>query len=184
MTNCKETGSASFVIHHRFEVRMNDPTLLLVIGYGNTLRRDDGVGPRVAEAIEKLNLPGVRTLICQQLSPEHADEISRADFVVFVDAAVDAPRDVQLRELAPGDTSQLMAHAADPRTMLALARDVFGHAPQAQWLTIPAMKLGFGNELSAEAKKGFRVAVEKLQLLAHNLCSAELKKGRVPANRG
>ena len=34
----------------------------LVIGYGNTLRGDDGVGPRVAEAIEKLNLPGVRTL--------------------------------------------------------------------------------------------------------------------------
>ena len=48
----------------------------LVIGYGNTLRGDDGVGPRVAEAIEKLNLPGVRTLVCQQLSPEHADPIS------------------------------------------------------------------------------------------------------------
>ena len=31
---------------------------LLVIGYGNTLRGDDGVGPRVAEAVEKLNLPG------------------------------------------------------------------------------------------------------------------------------
>src|ERR1035441_6445297 len=65
---------------------------LLVIGYGNTLRGDDGVGPRVAEAIEKLNLPGVRTLVCQQLSPEYADPVSRARTVVFVDAAVDAPR--------------------------------------------------------------------------------------------
>ena len=47
---------------------------LLVIGYGNSLRRDDGVGPRVAEAIEALNLPGVQTLVCQLLSPEHAEE--------------------------------------------------------------------------------------------------------------
>ena len=35
---------------------------LLVIGYGNTLRRDDGVGPRVAEAVEGLRLAGVRTI--------------------------------------------------------------------------------------------------------------------------
>src|SRR5687767_15002380 len=68
---------------------------LLVIGYGNTLRRDDGVGPRVAETVGALRLPGVRTLVCQQLSPEHAEPISQADAVVFVDAAVDAPGEVQ-----------------------------------------------------------------------------------------
>ena len=137
----------------------------LVIGYGNTLRGDDGVGPRVAEAIEKLNLPGVRTLICQQLSPEHADPVSRAHTVVFVDAAVDAPREVQLRKLEPGESSQLMAHAADPRTMLALARDVFGHAPQAWWLTIPAVKLDFSETLTPEAQRGFAEAVEQIQEL-------------------
>lgn len=141
------------------------PAGLLVIGYGNTLRSDDGVGPRVAEAIEKLGLPGVRTLICQQLSPEHAEMISRAERVVFVDAAVDAPKEVQLRELAPGDTTQLMAHAADPRTMLALAREVFGHAPQAWWLTIPAMEMDFGETLSPSAQRGLLEAVVKIQSL-------------------
>ena len=110
----------------------------LVIGYGNELRGDDGVGPKVAAAVEALHLPGVRTLICQQLSPEHAEPVSQARLVVFVDAAVDAPREVQFRKLEPAGSSQLMAHAADPRTMLALARDVFGHCPEAWWLTIPA----------------------------------------------
>jgi hydrogenase maturation protease len=136
---------------------------LLVIGYGNTLRGDDGVGPRVAEAVAKLQLPGVRTLICQQLSPEHADPISRADTVIFVDAAVDGPKEVQLRPLAPGDSAQLMAHAADPRTMLALARDVFGHAPQAWWLTIPATDLGFCEHLSTTALHGLERAVELIR---------------------
>jgi len=129
------------------------------------LRGDDGVGPRVAEAIEKLNLPGVCTLVCQQLSPEYADRVSRAHTVVFVDAAVDAPREVQLRKLEPGESSQLMAHAADPRTMLALARDVFGHAPQAWWLTIPAVNLDFSETLTPGAQRGFAEAVEKIQAL-------------------
>jgi hydrogenase maturation protease len=143
----------------------NQPAGFLVIGYGNTLRGDDGVGPRVAEAIEKLNLPGVRTLICQQLSPEYADPVSRAHTVVFVDAAVDAPREVQLRKLEPGESSQLMAHAANPRTLLALARDVFGHAPQAWWLTIPAVKLDFSETLTPEARRGVAEAVEKIRSL-------------------
>jgi hydrogenase maturation protease len=138
---------------------------MLVIGYGNTLRADDGVGPRVAEAVGALRLPGVRTLICQQLSPEHADQISQAGAVVFVDAAVDEPKEVQLRPLEPNESSQLMTHAADPRTMLAVARDVFGHVPQAWWLTIPAVNLEFNEELSPEAQRGCDEAVQRIQAL-------------------
>ena len=141
-------------------------TGLLVIGYGNPLRGDDGVGPRVVETIEELHLPDVRTLICHQLSPEHAEPVSRARVVIFVDAAVDAPREVQLRKLEPNETSQLMAHAADPRTLLALARDVFGHCPEAWWLTIPAVKLDFGEELSPVARHGYEVALEQIRALA------------------
>ena len=142
-------------------------TEILVIGYGNTLRGDDGVGPRVAEAIEKLNLPGVQTLICPLLTPELADPIARAEKVIFVDAAVDAPKEVQWRKLEPNETSQLMAHAADPRTMLALARDVFGHVPEAWWLTIPAVDLGFHEEFSTEVRRGFDEAVKKIQAFCH-----------------
>ena len=142
---------------------------LLVIGYGNTLRGDDGVGPRVAETVEGLNLPGVRTLVGQQLSPEHAEPISRARRVIFVDAAVDEKDGIKFRKLIPGDTTQLMAHAADPRTMLALARDVFGHAPEAWLLTIPAEKLGFGAGFSLETEAGFHAAVAEIHRLQRDL---------------
>lgn len=138
-------------------------TEVLIIGYGNTLRGDDGVGPRVVEAVGNLRLPGVRTLICALLTPELADPISRAETVIFVDAAVDAPKEVQWRKLEPNATSQLMAHAADPRTMLALARDVFGRAPEAWWLTIPADDLGFREEFSPRVQLGFVEAVKKIQ---------------------
>ena len=144
----------------------------------------------MAEAVGNLHLPGVRTLICPLLTPELADPIARAEKVIFVDAAVDTgdkwqvasdgkawqvasngeschpspvTRHVQWRKLEPNETSQLMAHAADPRTMLALARDVFGHVPEAWWLTIPAVDLGFSEEFSPAAQRGFAEAVKKIQ---------------------
>jgi hydrogenase maturation protease len=139
---------------------------LLVLGYGNTLRRDDGVGPKVADAIAALDLPGVKTLACPLLTPELADPISQAQTVVFVDASVDAPREAQLHKLAPAATSQVMAHAANPATMLALARDVFGHAPTAWLLTIPAEDLGIGEDFSPLAERGISAAINLIRQLA------------------
>jgi hydrogenase maturation protease len=144
---------------------MIETPALLVVGYGNTLRSDDGVGPKVAEAIAALDLPGVETLACALLTPELADPVSRAKVVVFVDAAVDAPREVQLRPLAPAESSQILAHAAAPPTLLALARDVFGHAPEAWWLTIPVENLSLGEDFSELAQRGFAIAVEKIKAL-------------------
>jgi hydrogenase maturation protease len=147
-------------------VQHQSPAGLLVIGYGNTLRSDDGVGPRVADAVAALALPGVRVLACPLLTPELADPVSQARIVVFVDAAVDAPREVQMRKQAPADTSQIMAHAASPATLLALARDVFGHAPEAWLLTIPVEDLGIGEELSLLAQRGFETAVQEVRKCA------------------
>jgi hydrogenase maturation protease len=136
-----------------------------VIGYGNTLRGDDGAGPRAAEAVAAMNWPGVRALVCPMLTPELADPVSRACVVIFVDASVDGPREVLLRRLEPAESGQIMAHAADPRTLLALARDVFGRAPEAWWLTIPAVKFDFDEEMSPVARRGLAAALEKIQAL-------------------
>ena len=141
-------------------------TELLIIGYGNTLRQDDGVGPRVAERIEALHLPGVRTLICDQLSPEHAEAIAHARVTVFVDAVVGAPRHVRLKPVKPGATTQLMTHAAEPGTMLALARDVYGRSPQAWLLPIPALRMGFGQNISVTARRGIEDATRTIERFA------------------
>ena len=60
---------------------------VLVIGYGSTLRSDDGAGPAVAHRVAEWNLPGVTTLTPVQLTPELAGEIAVCDLVLFIDAA-------------------------------------------------------------------------------------------------
>ncbi len=130
-------------------------------------------------------MPGIATIVCDLLTPELADAIAQASRVIFVDAAVDSPETVQMRPLQPAQSAQLMAHAADPRTLLALARDVFGHAPKAWWLTIPIRNTGIGEELSAFARKGMIEAVERVLALAKGQANPKSagrrpKEGRNP----
>jgi hydrogenase maturation protease len=139
------------------------PIPWLVIGYGNTLRRDDGAGVRVAEEIERLALPGVRVLTCHQLTPELAELLAGAGRVVFVDASAESLARVRLRQVQPARAAAPLAHAADPRGLLVLARELFGHAPRAWMLALPAPDLGFGEGLSAEAEEGVRQAVAALR---------------------
>jgi hydrogenase maturation protease len=140
---------------------------LLVIGYGNTLRGDDGAGPAVAEAVSLLGLEGVRTVSCHQLAPELADPISRAARVVFVDADVSGITEARLTEVGPGSAAApLMAHAASPQTLLSLARDLYGRCPPAWILAIPAENTELGEKFSERARRGIECAVGQIRDLA------------------
>jgi hydrogenase maturation protease len=156
---------------------------LLVIGYGNTLRSDDPVGPRVAEAVERLKLYGVRTLTCDLLTPELADPISKAENVIFVDACLAPDQKIQLRPLLPADSSQILAHAADPRALLALARDAFGRAPKGLWLTIPVENLEIGETLSQKARCGIAEAIKEIKRIASKERSSTSEEPPSPGPR-
>ena len=60
----------------------------VVIGVGNRYRRDDGIGPAVAAAVDDLRLPGVRVLGCAGEMTEILDAWAGAGIAVVIDAAV------------------------------------------------------------------------------------------------
>jgi hydrogenase maturation protease len=148
------------------ELSGGSKSALLVIGYGNELRGDDGVGPKTAAAVAEWNLPRVRALVCHQLTPELAVAVAATQCVVFVDATADLSTSVELHELRPADASPIMVHAADPRMLLGLANDIFHRRPSAFWLTIPIENVDFGNKFSTRARKGMQIALEQIRALA------------------
>lgn len=152
-------------------------TKLLIIGYGNTVRQDDQAGVLVAERLESLALPGVIALACPQLSPEHAEAVAQARAVVLVDAQAGPARDVRLQRVRPAASPQVTTHAAEPSTLLALARDVYGHAPPTWLLTLPAEQFGFGTDLSPVTELAVEAAVGQLVEMARAGC------GRDPTDR-
>jgi hydrogenase maturation protease len=146
----------------------------LIIGYGSTLRGDDGVGPRVVEEIERQTWPGVTTLPCHQLTPELADPIASARMVVFVDASLDEGLDgVRLEPVAPAPAHQVMVHTASPATLLHLARSVFGRCPGAWLVSIPVSEMGIGEELSPRAQRGVEEAVRHIAALLQRECGQD-----------
>ncbi|HEU5397297.1 MAG TPA: hydrogenase maturation protease [Verrucomicrobiae bacterium] len=145
------------------------PPQLLVLGYGNTLRRDDGVGVKAAEKLAGLELPGVEVMTRHQLLPEMAEKVSQFEVVVFIDAAVRAGALTTLMPLEPAAVSQLMAHATDPRSLLAMSRELYGYHPTGFARAIPGEDFGFGDGLSPRAEQGMQAAINLLREFALHL---------------
>ncbi len=103
---------------------------VLLIGYGNPGRGDDGLGPALARRIEARALPGVTVEIDYQVTVDHALLIAGFGTVVFADAAVDAAGPFYFRKLDGGVLPDLGSHSVTPEAALALAGLLFGAAPQ------------------------------------------------------
>ncbi|MFZ4640965.1 MAG: hydrogenase maturation protease [Nodosilinea sp.] len=139
----------------------------LVIGYGNTLRGDDGVGYRLAEMLETLALEGVEAYPCHQLTPELAADLARVDRVIFVDATPpqNPPSPLRLERLSGGSSPNLGMHHAHPGQILALAENLYGHSPLAYALLLPSSHMGYGETLSPIAQVGLEQGLGLLQTL-------------------
>jgi hydrogenase maturation protease len=139
-------------------------TDLLVIGYGNELRGDDGVGPVVARAVEAWCLPGVTAIATHGLTPELAEPIARATNVVFVDARCDGD-EVKVVEILPAAAPRL-GHASDPGWLVALAESLWGRRPRAWLITVPAVTFALGEGLSARTEQKMQAALQEIGRLA------------------
>ena len=124
----------------------------IVIGYGNTLRTDDGLGPAVAEGLEgEWPEEDVSVVSCQLLTPDLAEPVSRAELVVFIDAAADGgPGDVACVRVEPDRTrSSSFTHHFDPAGLLALAEVLYGRAPEAYTISVCGESFDSGEGLTA-----------------------------------
>ena len=125
----------------------------LVIGIGNPLRGDDGVGALLAEqaAVFTAADPGgpVAVRSVQQLTPELAEELAQLDAVLFIDAwAAPAGAQPQLEQLSPAAAASAESHRLEPAALLAVSQALYGQAPEAQLLRVPADGFAHGTVLS------------------------------------
>ena len=132
--------------------------MLLVIGYGNELRRDDGVGPRAARVVASWGLAGVVALAVHQLTPELADDMARAEATVFIDAAAGDAGALSVRAVQSAAELRL-DHVCGPQVLLALAEALSGRRLQAWLLMVAGREFGFGEGLSAQVDAGLKRAL-------------------------
>jgi len=127
------------------------PRRVLVIGYGNTLRRDDGFGPIVAARLrERVQHPQVKILTRQLLSVELVTDLEQADLCVLVDAATTGAtgqldvREVEAQAIEVGS----IGHDLSAASLLGLTQQLMGRSPKCiLHSTLPA-SMDLGEELT------------------------------------
>lgn len=139
------------------------PARVLVLGYGNPGRRDDGLGPAVADAVGARALPGVTVETDYQLGLEDAEAIARHDAVVFVDATTTGPSPFAFTRVGPAAGLGFTTHSLSPGTLLALSQSCFGTHVPGWLLAVRGHDFDdFGEALSPRARANLQAATEFL----------------------
>lgn len=113
---------------------------ILVYGYGNPGRQDDGLGIALVDRLEswaaEKELTGITFENNYQLNIEDAEAISDKDLVIFVDASREDIDDFCLTEVDGSGKLSFTTHAASPDYVVKLCRELFDVQPRALLLHI------------------------------------------------
>lgn len=152
---------------------------VLVIGYGNPGRLDDGLGPAFAARIDNLGLEGVTVDADYQLTVEDAQAVAGHEVVLFADAALAGPEPFDVTRVFPGREGQVSfsSHSVDPPEVLALAEGLFGSRAEGYALAIRGYEFDeFGERLSDGARRNLDLALQAVApILAEGRLEALLR---------
>jgi hydrogenase maturation protease len=151
---------------------------VLIFGYGNFDRQDDGVAWHVLAAVARRlgravpaspdedfpptgESPDFRFEL--QLMPELAETVAQYDRVCFVDAHTGAvPNDVNIEELTGEFQSSPFTHHLTASTLLSFAATLYGARPAAILVSVRGYEFGFERALSAATAELAEAAADRI----------------------
>ena len=151
---------------------------MLVIGYGNPGRGDDGLGPELVSRLDTLGLEGVHVEVAFQLAVEHAAALAEHDLVVFVDATTEADAPFYFRDVSPVPTDAGFTHHVSPGQVLSIAQACFDARPRCYLLGVRAQQMDdFGEGLTPGASAALEAALTHLVAFLEGQARAPLETG-------
>jgi hydrogenase maturation protease len=151
---------------------------VLVIGYGNFDRQDDGVAWHVLTRLAArlgISIPAAPEdsdlghgewgdlSFHLQLFPELAEILEAYSRVCFVDAHTGGiPGDIHLEEILPQIEFSPFTHHLTPRALLALTQTLYARSPKAILISIRGYEFGFSQQLSPSTQSLVDPAVERI----------------------
>ena len=156
---------------------------LVVFGWGNDARGDDGLGPLLLERVKRAGWPDVTTIEDYQLQIEHALDLDGAELALFLDAGKNTPAPFAFAEIAPRRGESHTTHALAPEAVLDVyARSLRRLPPPAFTLCMRGERFELGEGLSAEARDRLEAAWAFVQgLMGERSVEDWRRKAAVPA---
>jgi hydrogenase maturation protease len=135
----------------------------LLIGYGNTLREDDGFGAAVArKAARRLSAKaGFEAISATQLTIEMSEKIAGYDRVIFADLNIECAAGILAVPIARGYDANY--HALSPWGLLRIAREFYGFTGEVLIFSAGAASLGYKEKPTPLLQKRAREVAEFLE---------------------
>src|SRR5215831_20743754 len=142
----------------------------IVLACGNGLRGDDGIALYLAHRLYGRICDAETEIVCShQWLPEQAEDLSRAQLAVFVDASVGVPAgEIRVQQIAvrSGEIASRTSHSLTPERLMSLASEIFGAAPERAFLvTIGGGSFEHGSEFSESVRKAIPAALQQIEEL-------------------
>jgi len=156
-----------------------------VVGFGNELRGDDGLGPAVARALRENGSDRraqVDVVDLPQLDISLVPRLAMVELAVFVDARDDQRDELVIRDrILPSGAPQTPAfssHTLGIGQLLRAALDWYGSAPDCYLVAPKGYEFSIGDRLSSRAEGAVRAAVIEVEALVRGRVG-ESEPGRV-----
>lgn len=142
---------------------------ILVYGYGNPGRQDDGLGIELVRRLEEwaaeTELVDIEFESNYQLNIEDAEAISSKDFVIFADASQEEIEDFYLSRVEGDAEISFTTHAASPGYVVELCKELFQKEPHVMLLHIKGYKWEFQEGISERALDNMEKALDYMKII-------------------
>ena len=141
---------------------------ILVIGYGNSLRGDDGIGWHVTTLLaSNPRWANIGVLARHQLAPELAEDLASARLAVLVDACRRGlPGTVSVRRIQPCHPRfATWSHYLAPAALAGLANTLYGSCAPVFLVTLTGAFFDYGQCLSPPARRALPKIIDTLEYL-------------------
>jgi hydrogenase maturation protease len=145
---------------------------ILIYGYGNPGRQDDGLGNHFVEMVKEWaaqqGLINISFDSNYQLNIEDAAEIADKDIVIFVDASLEEIDDFVLDEITPDAKVEFSMHSVSASYVVHLCKEIYPQCPSAWLLHLKGYEWEFREGLTGQALDNCHKAFEHLKPILLN----------------
>lgn len=131
----------------------------LIIGYGNSIRCDDGLGPKVVELLkceQTLVRNNISMIVLSQLDIIMVNSLIEYDLVIFIDARDDDDEiPVRVELIEPSDEKSELprdTHALSIESLLHLSEHLYQLSPKCYAVLPKGYDFSFSEKLSSKAE--------------------------------
>jgi len=141
---------------------------ILIYGYGNPGRQDDGLGNAFIDSLETWakhqKVEGLTFDSNYQLNIEDAAEVSDKDLVIFVDASTEDIEDFILTPVNASTKVAFTTHAASPGYIIDLCKQLYNRVPATYLMHIKGYEWEFREGLTEKALQNLEKAMKHIKM--------------------